>query len=112
MPEMPEPVTSEEPKKRGRKTAKQKVQELMKHIKKPLSHIKCSVSFSVPQEFAEALSASNASSRLSSASKNQDGRELDSVIQEGKTRSMRKKIKELTVAGPKQSLKARRLGLE
>ena len=53
----------EEPKKRGRKSNKQRMQEMVRSsLQTPLQNIQCSVSFSVPGEFAEALSAEQATS--------------------------------------------------
>lgn len=62
----------------------------------PLTHIQCKISFSIPDEYAQALSAGNASSssRVSSTSKtfNDGNREFESIILECKTRNMRRKV--------------------
>ena len=41
-----------ETKKRGRKTTKQRIRELVREINEPLGEIKCSIQFSIPNDYA------------------------------------------------------------
>lgn len=73
---------------------------MVQNIKNPLRDIQCSISLSIPQDYAQTLNET--SSRISSSSKHHDSsnRDFDSMISECKTRTMRKKIQELKANEP------------